>query len=424
MIVFLLKGLLRDRSRSLFPTLTVMAGAALTVLMYCWVRGTEMDIIHANARFNTGHLKIMSRAYAEQSDQVPNDLAYIGVDSLMASLSQEFSSVIWTPRIRFGGLLDIPDAFGETRAQSPVAGLGVDLLSENSPEQEIFNLNEAIIQGNLPENPGEILISEELARRLKIRIGETATLISSTMFGSLTTYNFKVAGTIRFGISAMDRGAVLADLADVQYALNMEDATGEIVGFFRDQQYIQESADRIATEFNDQYSDNPDEFAPEMFTLRQQSGLGQILDYTTYLSGILIGIFIIVMSIVLWNAGLMASLRRYGEIGIRLAIGENKNHLYLSMIAESLIIGLVGSILGTAIGLGISYYLQVKGLDISAMLKNASMIISDVLRAQITTESFVIGFIPGLCATLLGTSLAGIGIYKRQTSQLTKEFEG
>ena len=36
--------------------------------------------------------------------------------------------------------------------------------------------------------------------------------------------------------------------------------------------------------------------------------------------------------------GIMSGLRRYGEIGMRLAIGETKNHVFNSMIIESLII--------------------------------------------------------------------------------------
>jgi len=160
-----------------------------------------------------------------------------------------------------------------------------------------------------------------------------------------------------------------------------------------------------------------------MITLRNQAGLAQTMDLSAYISAVLIGLFVIVMSIVLWNAGLMASLRRYGEIGVRLAIGENKGHIYRSMIAESLMIGFFGSALGTAIGVAISYYLQFHGIDISSMLKNASMMISDVMKAQVTPVSFFIGFIPGLLATLLGTSISGIGIYQRQTSQLAKELE-
>ena len=422
MIKFLLKGLIRDRSRSLFPILTVVAGVMLTVILYSWVKGTQTDLIRANANFNTGHVKIMSFAYSRESDQIPNDLAYTGVADLLTELHNNRPEMIWTPRIRFGGLLDIPDQFGETRSQAPVAGLAVDLLSSQTPETEILNLKEALVRGTLPAKRGEVLISEELSRKLGVKIGDTATLVSSTMYGSLSTYNFIISGTIRFGISAMDRGAMLTDISDIQRALDMDDTAGEIVGYFRDDIYRNNTASIIAEEFNSKNA-GEDEFRPVMVTLRNQAGLAQTLDLSAYISAVLIGLFVIVMSIVLWNAGLMASLRRYGEIGVRLAIGENKGHIYRSMIAESLMVGFFGSVLGTAIGVAISYYLQVHGIDISSMLKNASMMISDVMKAQVTPVSFFIGFIPGLLATLLGTSISGIGIYQRQTSQLAKELE-
>ena len=86
-------------------------------------------------------------------------------------------------------------------------------------------------------------------------------------------------------------------------------------------------------------------------------------------------------------------------------------------------IGFIGTILGTAVGIGIAFYLQEVGIDISSMMKNAKMVMSDVMRTRITPGSFIIGFVPGLLATFLGTSISGIGIYKRQTSRLMKELE-
>jgi putative ABC transport system permease protein len=160
-----------------------------------------------------------------------------------------------------------------------------------------------------------------------------------------------------------------------------------------------------------------------MGTLRTQSGLADYLDLVDAYSSIIIGIFVIAMSIVLWNTGLTGSLRRYGEIGVRLAIGEDKGHVYRSMMAESLMIGFAGSFLGTAIGLAIAYYLQVHGIDFGSMLRGSTMMMSNVIRAQITPFSFVIGFVPGMLATFLGTAISGIGIYRRQTSQLFKELE-
>lgn len=423
MIIFLLKGLIRDRSRSLFPFLTVVLGVMLTVFGHSWIKGAQSSFIDSSAKFNTGHVKIMSRAYAEDEDQMPNDLAYIGVSELLQKLKKEFPEMAWTPRTRFGGLLDIPDEQGETRAQGAVAGLGIDLFSEGSIEWNILDLKKALVRGKLPEKSGDILISDDFAQSLGIGPGETATLISSTMYGSMALYNFVVTGTIRFGVSAMDRGAMIADISDTQTALDMKDAAGEILGFFDDYVYRDSKAESVKAQFNSEYTDENDEFSPLMETLTHQSGLADMLELFKIFSSVIIVIFLSVMSIVLWNAGLMGSLRRYGEIGLRLAMGENKGHLYRSLIGESLMIGFFGSIVGTALGLGIAYYLQTHGFDIGSLMKNASLMLTNVIRARITPFTFVIGFIPGLAATFLGTAIAGIAVYRRQTSRLMKEME-
>jgi putative ABC transport system permease protein len=423
MIRFLLKGLLRDRSRSLLPFVTVVLGSLLTVVGFSWITGAISTIIESSANFSAGHVKVMSHAYAREADLAPNDLALEGVRELLWKLEKDNPGLVWTPRIRFGGLIDIPDKNGETRAQGPAAGMAIDLRSAGSPERRLLNLEAAVVRGRLPEKPGEILLSDAFATRLGVGPGSTATLIGATMNGGMAVQNFIISGTIHFGISAMDRGAVLADIADIQAALDMEDATGEILGFFRDSLYRSTEATALAAGFNNSHRGDPGEFAPEMVTLRDQGGLAQTLDFATAIYSLMLILFILVMSIVLWNAGLMGSLRRYGEFGIRLALGEDNGRLYRSLIAEGVIIGILGSAAGTALGLGISYYLQTKGINIGSMLKNASMIITDVLRARVTPVSFFIGFIPGLAATFLGRAASGIGIYKRQTSQLAKEFE-
>lgn len=422
MIRFLLKGLLRDPSRSLFPVITVAAGVMLTVVLHAWITGLEGDLVRASARFSTGHVRVMSRAYAAEEDQLPNDLALLGVDSLLRTLETRYPELRWTPRIRFGGLLDIPDEHGETRAQGPVAGIGVDLFGKGTSEPATLNLETALARGRLPTCRGEALISEELASRLGVRIGETATFIGSTRHGSFTTANLTVAGTVRFGITAMDRGTILADLEDVREALDMSDAAGEILGYFPDGLYHEEEAKRVVETFRHS-ADTTGEFAPAMFTLREQAGLGVTLDLYDSLTSVLLLVFILVMSIVLWNAGLMASLRRYGEFGLRLAMGEAKGGLYRAMLAESVLIGIIGSVIGTALGLGVATYLQNTGIEIGSMMKNASIMIANTVRARVTPISYVIGFLPGLAATLLGTSVAGIGIFRRQTAQLTRELQ-
>jgi len=417
MIKFLFKGIIRDRHRSLLPVLVVSIGVMLTVLFYCYFNGIMGEGIEYSAIFETGHVKVMSKPYADFADQKPNDLAMIETDSLMKELNTMFPDIEWVERISFGGLIDVPDENGETKAQGPAAGIAFNMLSENTSELERMKIANTIIRGKIPDEQGEILISEDFSRKLEIGPGDQVTLISSTMYGSMTMYNFIVSGTVRFGAEALDRGAILADISDIQQALNMEDAASEILGFFNTGFYDDELASLVMQKFNTKYADDPDEFAPVMYRLRDQSAFGGMLDMIDNMAAIISFFFIMVMSIVLWNTGLI------GEFGIRLAMGEYKGHIYRSLVYESILIGFIGVIVGTSVGLFFSWLIQKYGINVGGMMKNASMMIPSVFHAKITPEAYFLGLIPGLFSTVFGSMLSGIGIYKRRTASLFKELE-
>ncbi len=423
MIRFLLKGLFRDRHRSTLPLMVIAIGVFLTVLLHTWVTGAFGDMIDTNAKYSTGHVKIMTRAYAENIDQKPNDLAYIGSAELAEHLNATYSEMEWIHRIHFGGLLDIPDENGETREQGPAIGMAVDLLSKDSKELDRLNIRESLVRGHLPEKSGEILISDQMATKLGIEPGQEITCMSSTMYGSMAISNHIVAGTMEFGIAVMDRGAMIWDLEDARMALDMQDASGEILGYFKDNEFEEERVNLIADDFNVMYESSDDEFAPVMLTILQQNDLGQMYALANSMSGILIFVFIIIMSIVLWNSGLIGGLRRYGEVGVRLAIGEDKGHVYRSMIWESFLIGIGGSIIGTTLALAIAYWIQAVGFDFSGSMKNSTMMIQSTFYTRVTPAAYIIGFVPGLFSNVLGTMLSGFGIYKRQTASLFKELE-
>ncbi|MDR2428232.1 MAG: ABC transporter permease [Candidatus Margulisbacteria bacterium] len=422
MIKFLLKGLLRDRSRSFFPALTVAFGVFLIVFLGAFFNGALTNLYNTTAHHQTGHVKIMTQAYAAEAEQSPNELSLLELADWLAKLRAEYPDIIWTPRINFGGLIDIPDQNGETRAQGPAAGIAVD-LSADSPEKNLLNLEKALVAGRLPERSGEILLSADFARRLQVSPGDTVTLIGSTMHGSLAVNNFTLAGTVRFGVTALDRGAIIADLRAVQTALDMQDAAGVLLGFFADDAYNDQKARAVQAAFNAQYQNAADEFSPVMRTLVEDSGLASYFEMANNMMFIILLVFVAVMALVLWNAGLIGGLRRYGEMGVRLAIGESKWHIYGSLLSEAALIGLGGSVIGTFFGLLLSYWLQYHGLDYGAVFNNSTMMVENVLRAQVTPACYIIGFFPGVLATFIGNALAGLGIFKRQTAQLFKELE-
>tara|TARA_B100001540_G_C15714514_1_gene600159 strand:- start:549 stop:1214 length:666 start_codon:yes stop_codon:yes gene_type:complete len=219
---------------------------------------------------------------------------------------------------------------------------------------------------------------------------------------------------------------VLVDLEGARQALDMDDAASEILGYDKEILFDNDKTVLTRDKYNSTQIDTSDIYRPYMLALRDSNQMGSLVDFSDAIMLIILIVFLIVVTLVLWNMGIMSGLRRYGEIGMRLAIGETKGHVFRTMILESFIIGLLGSTFGTIIGVIITTYFERVGLDYSKgidSLNSSNFAMPNIFYPQVTPELFYIGFIPGILATVFGTMLAGRAIYKREMSQLFKELE-
>ena len=64
MFRFLLKGIWRDRSRSLFSVIIVAGSVALVLIYRGLIAGVFDDMLRNTAVLLTGHTKVMTKAYA------------------------------------------------------------------------------------------------------------------------------------------------------------------------------------------------------------------------------------------------------------------------------------------------------------------------------------------------------------------------
>jgi putative ABC transport system permease protein len=426
MINFLFKGLLRDKSRSFFPIIIITLIVSIIIFFSGFLNGVYNSLFLNTAILNSGHVKVVTHAYNLEHQLLPNDLALLDVNSLVGKLENKYKEYTWTPRITFAGLLDVPDENGETLSQSPVIGLGIDFLSKKSKQLDIWDLDKKIIKGSLFNKKNQVLLSEKLSNRLQIFSGDIVTFIGATMYGGFTTYNLTVSGVFDLNLGPIDKDMMIIDFSGAQNILDMEDAASEILGYDKKLFFSDNSTVEIRDEFNSQYSDSSDVYRPFMLALRDSNQMGTIVDFSNVIMSIILGLFLIVVTLVLWNMGIMSGLRRYGEIGMRLAIGETKGHVFKSMIVESVIIGFFGSIVGTTLGILLTSYLQKVGIDYSKgidSLNSSNFAMPNIFYPQVTPDLFYIGFIPGILATVFGTMLAGRAIYKREMAQLFKELE-
>ena len=426
MIKFLAKGLVRDKTRSLFPTIIITVTVAIVIFALGFMRGMLNSVFLDTAVIISGYEKVVTRAYKKEMQMLPLDLALMDIEEMISGLNRDHPDYFWSPRINFGGLIDIPDENKETRSQSPIMAIGIDFFSNKSRQTELWKLDQIIVDGLPPRSPNDILISSKLAKKLEVSIGQEATFIGSTMDNAFTTYNFNISGIFNLNKGQTDKQMILLDISGAQEALDMNGAATEILGFTNDLFYNDEDAIEIRSSFNENNRDNSDIFAPIMIALRDTNQMGTMVDFSNAALAVIGGIFLVIVMIVLWNMGLMNGLRRYGEIGLRLAMGESKGQVYRSMITEAVIIGLTGTLLGTGLGLSITYYVQENGISYAEALEEMAlknMVMPNVFYSKVTPDLFYVGLLPGLLATVLGTMLAGLAIYRREMAQLFKELE-
>ena len=426
MIKFLAKGLARDKTRSLFPTIIITITVAIVIFALGFMRGMLNSVFLDTAVIISGYEKVVTRAYKKEMQMLPLDLALMDIEEMISGLNRDHPDYFWSPRINFGGLIDIPDENKETRSQSPIMAIGIDFFSNKSRQTELWKLDQIIVNGLPPRSPNDILISSKLAKKLEVSTGQEATFIGSTMDNAFTTYNFNISGIFNLNKGQTDKQMILLDISGAQEALDMNGAATEILGFTNDLFYNDEDAIEIRSSFNENNRDSPDIFVPIMIALRDTNQMGTMVDFSNAALAVIGGIFLVIVMIVLWNMGLMNGLRRYGEIGLRLAMGESKGQVYRSMITEAVIIGLTGTLLGTGLGLSITYYVQENGISYAEALEEMAlknMVMPNVFYSKVTPDLFYVGLLPGLLATVLGTMLAGLAIYRREMAQLFKELE-
>jgi len=431
MIVFLFRGILRDKSRFLFPFSVVSIGVALVVALVGFMEGVFMGMIDMTAKLNTGHLRLVNKPFYDEEHLYPLDRALAAQKETSIWLKNNSTSNIeWSPRIRWGALIDVPDTNGNTRSQTPVVGMALDLKSKNSSEIRRLKLKKSLIKGQLPQKSNEMLMGNSLAQNLDVTLGQSVTIIGQSFDGGLVADNYLVVGLIRFGVTAMDKKMVLIDLADAQSTFYMENMVTDWLGYlpssFSFDHYIK-AKKSINFNLNTWMKNPPNDWAkddqPIAISILDQQNMGSMVKTFTVIKSSVVGIFTFLMILVLWNAGVLSGIHRYGEMGLRLAFGEPHWKLIFTLGIEGLFIGILGSIFGCFFGGSFAWYLQEVGLNMGDTFAKSGLMINDVVRARLTVDGFIQGILPGIFASVAGTLVASFAIFKRSEENLFRELE-
>lgn len=376
------RNIWRNKRRSIITILAVVFAVMLSIVMRAIQLGTyEVNIRHVVELFS-GYIQIQMPGY-QKSPTLQK--SFHNSDSLQALLQQRPEVIASAPRVIGDGLTSFRD-----NSQGALL-VGVDPLRERN----VSKLDGRVVHGRFldPDRQDAIVVGDKLLQNLHAQIGDTIVVLAQGFDGSMGNLKYVIIGSVKTGLGEFDRSLVLMNLAAAQDLMVMYGRANVLAVRLHDldeiqdvQQALQPTLKRMGLRALSWSQVMPD--------LEQSIKLDNI-------SGILmLGILVFVVAFGITNTVLMSVTERFREFGIVLSIGMQQQKLVFLVFLETIMILLVGLIIGNLCAYGINYYLHLHPIEFTGEF------------ADIYAEY---GFLPRLEATLrfssfFNTTLSIFGI--------------
>lgn len=251
-----------------------------------------------------------------------------------------------------------------------------------------------VTSGSAPSGPRQMMIDADTAKHANLHLGDPIRII-----GDQGTFDFTISGIATF--TGTNPGAALA-FTDVPTA--QQDLLGSTGGYTSIDLYGDGSKtdDQLKAEVGAVVgSDYQAKTAAEQ-KADNQKGIGSFLDFMKYVMLGFAGISLLVGAFLIINTFSMLVAQRTREIGLLRALGGSRKQVNRSVLIEALLLGVIGSTLGMAAGLGIALLL-IQLMKLAGMNLSTSLDIS----ASVPIASYLVGIVITVLAAWIPARRAG-----------------
>ena len=380
------RNLWRNKRRSLITIASVFFAVFLAIAMRSMQLGSYDSMESTAIKNTTGYIQVHAANYWDDKT-INNTLEDDG--SLLEALSGLENVSLAIPRLESFAL-----------ASSGILSKGVAVVgADPETENEASGLAKRLIRGSYLEKGGDgVLLAENLAKYLKLDIGDTITLISQGYHGVTAAGIYPVRGIISFPSTTLNNKLMYMDLSTAQFLYG---ATNRLT-----------SVSLLLHE--------PDHLNEDLISVRELAGNGyEVMDWremnpelvqgieSDNISGMfMLGILYVVVGFGIFGTIMMMTLERRREFGVMVAVGMRRFKLGIIIFIETLLIAALGVIAGMVAASPIIYYfflhpIRLTGETAQAMLDmNTDPVLPFALDPVIFYSQAFVVFILTLVALL------------------------
>ncbi len=274
-----------------------------------------------------------------------------------------------------------------------------------------FELNYFDFANNIDEGEflsetslNKVVLGKKLARSLAAEIGTELVVFVQGADGSLGNDLFYVSGILKNIADDIDRGAamILKDDFDILFSTN--NIVHEIALNSKGKFEAEEIQKNISSKLKDASVMTWKQLMPFIDSMVDQMSAFMLTMFSL--------IFTVAASLGVMNTLLMSTYDRMKEFGVIRAIGATPWRIIRQVSMEAILLTTLASIIGVIIGLGISLYLQVYGIDFSGKgnLSFGGVVFDPIWKASVSFKivllPVVLMFVTSIVASLYPASIA------------------
>jgi ABC-type lipoprotein release transport system permease subunit len=362
LLLIAVRNLLQHRRRTLLLGGAIMGVTTLLVLLLGLLNGIRSTILESATTLMTGHVNVGGFFKVTAGAGAPVVTHYPEILQIIHKEVPELEYV--TQRGR--GWAKVVSDTGSL--QSGIGG--IDIAHEPG-FRKVIQVKEGSLDG-LAE-PGTILIFDEQAQKLGVRVGDQLTLSAYTLRGVANTVDVRIVAIARnVGLLSSWNTFVPDSTLRGLYQMN-DQATGALFLYLKDLKAVprvQERLRNVLASAGYQLMDpDPRAFWFKFETVNREGWTGQKLDVTTWedeisfiqwtvtaitwLSYTLIGILLVIIVVGLMNTMWISIRERTREIGTLRAIGMQRERVLAMFMTEAFALALTATLAGAVVGVAL-----------------------------------------------------------------------
>lgn len=382
------RNLWRHRRRTWLTVGAMVFCNTLLVFLIAIQLGSYRMMIDNTLSAFTGHLQVQHRGYLDEQKMRQTVPAAAALSSRLASQPHVVATAA--------------RAVAFALASSEQRSFGIQLTGvQPDREPQVSNYPGLVRSGRYlqPGDGAAIVLGSTLARNLKLAPGDEVTLLGSGYDGSVAAGVATVVGIVDSGFPEVDRSVAQAPLDWFQQVFALGDRAHAVVLRLDDLN----RAPALAQQLEDGLPVGESLVALDWDQL--QPGLREAIRSDMVSSWFMYGVLIVLVALSVLNTQLMSVLERTREFGVMLALGLRPRRLGRLVLLETTLLGLVGLVLGVALGALVVLYFDANGFSYPGMAEAAARF---NLPPRIYPQVSALTLLWGPLTVFLGALLAAV----------------